>query len=119
MSARQDEGEERSRAAGGCVLLVLAGAPVAAVWAASPEAGVLVVWVAGALLLWRAAHRRMSDSSATPPPGEGRPSCRECAGHTFVGVTPLAGQKGMLIYTSAPPDRPNHTHVHIVGEVTD
>lgn len=69
-----------------------------------------VVWAIGA---WQ-----MSDSSATPPPGEGRPSCRECAGHTLVGVTPSETRKGMLIYKSAPPDRPNHTHIHMApGEV--
>jgi len=118
MAAEEEPEEERSRAAGGCVLAVLAGGALAAVWAVSAVAGLLTVWVAGLLLLW-CSVRRVSDSSATPPPGEDRPSCRECAGHELVSVTPLEGQKGMLIYTSAPPDRPNHTHVHIVGEVTD
>ena len=33
-------------------------------------------------------------------------------------MTPSETQKGMLIYKSAPPDRPNHTHIHMVqGEV--
>jgi hypothetical protein len=115
MGGRKDaaeEPEERSPVAGACVLVVLGGSATAAVFAVSDVAGVLAVWVVGALLLWRAA-RRVSDSSATPPPEEGRPSCRECAGHELVSVTPLDGQKGMLIYTSAPPDRPNYTHVHI------
>ncbi|MFF5004123.1 hypothetical protein ACFY3G_14910 [Streptomyces phaeochromogenes] len=60
------EPEEPSRTAGACVLLVLAGVVTAVVFAISPTAGVLAVWVLGAVLLWRAAGR-MSDSSATPP----------------------------------------------------
>ncbi|MHC3451262.1 hypothetical protein [Streptomyces prasinus] len=112
------ESEEPSRAAGGCVLVVLGGAAVAAVFAVAEEAGVLTVWAVAVTALWRAARRPVSDSSAPPPPGEDRPSCSECAGHEFVGVTPSRTQKGMLIYTSAPPDRPNHTHIHIAkGEV--
>lgn len=63
-----------------------------------------VVWAIGA---WQ-----MSDTSATPPPGGGAPSCAKCAGHEPVRVTPSEAQKGMLIYTFALPDRPNHTHVH-------
>ena len=113
-----EEPDERSPLAGGCVLIVLGGVPIAALWALSDVAGVLAVWVVGAAAVWWSARRRVSDSSATPPPGEGRPSCRECAGHTLVGVTPSETQKGMLIYKSAPPDRPNHTHIHMVqGEV--
>lgn len=65
-------------------------------------------------LVWAIGAWQMSDSSATPPPEEGRPSCRECAGHELVSVTPSQAQKGMLIYTTAPSDRPNHTHVHVV-----
>jgi len=59
--------EESSRAAGGCVLIVLVGVVTAVVFAVSATAGVLCVWVVGAVLLWHSA-RRMSDSSATPPP---------------------------------------------------
>lgn len=105
--------------AGGCVLLVLAAVVVAAVFKASQTVGILGLWVVGAVALWRSARSKKSDSSATPPPEEGRPSCRECAGHELVSVAPLEGQKGMLIYTTASPDRPNHTHVHIAQEVTD
>ncbi|MFF7534890.1 hypothetical protein ACIP6Q_39130 [Streptomyces bobili] len=104
--------EEPSRAAGGCVLVVLGAAAAAGLFAVDEAVGVLGVTVAGAVALWRSA-RRLSDSSAPPPPGEDRPSCRECAGHSLVSVTPLAGQKGMLIYTSAPPGTSNYTHVHI------
>jgi hypothetical protein len=120
MAARKtkpEEPEQRSAVAGGCVLLVLAGVPLAVLWALSDAAGVLAVWVVGAAAVWWSARRRVSDSSATPPPERERPSCRECAGHELVDVTPSETQKGMLIYKSAPPDRPNHTHVHIAGEV--
>ncbi|MFM9604264.1 hypothetical protein [Streptomyces turgidiscabies] len=109
--------EEPSRTAGACVLVVLTSAATAALFALSPTVGVLALWAVGTLLLWRSARRRMSDSSATPPPQEDRPSCDECAGHELVSVTPLEGQKGMLIYETAVPDRPNHTHIHIAGEV--
>nr|WP_216377821.1 hypothetical protein [Streptomyces asoensis] len=64
-------------------------------------------------LAWVIGAWQMSDTSATPPPQQERPSCRKCAGRTLVSVTPSGGQKGMLIYTSSPPDRPNHTHVHV------
>ena len=103
-----------SPAAGGCVLTILVSAITAAVFAASHEAGILTVWAVGGVLLIRSArHRMVSDMPATPPPGEERPSCGECAGHELVSVTPLEGQKGMLIYSSAPADRPNHTHIHL------
>jgi hypothetical protein len=108
-----EEPEERSRAAGACVLTILSGAALAGIWAASPEAGVLTVWGAGVGAVWWAARRRVSDSSATPPPGEERPSCRECAGHDFVGAAPLESEKGMLIFKSSPPGKPHHTHIHI------
>jgi hypothetical protein len=121
MAARKKaagEPEQRSAAAGGCVLVVLGGVPLAVCWALSDAAGILAVWVAGVAAVWWSARRRVSVSSAPPPPGEDRPSCRECAGHELVGVTPSQTQKGMLIYKSAPPDRPNHTHIHMVqGEV--
>lgn len=64
-------------------------------------------------VVWLLAAWHMSDSSATPPPGEGRPSCSECAGHELVSVTPLGDRAGMLIYKTSPADHPNHTHIHI------
>lgn len=119
MAVRKESAEEPSRAAGACVLVVLGVAGTAAVFVLAPDAGVLAVWVAGGVAVWRSA-RRMSGLSATPPPQEGRPSCSECAGHELLNVTPLEGQKGMLIYSIADPDRPNHTHVHVArGEVTE
>jgi len=115
----EEEREEPSQTAGACVLVALAGVAVAVLFAVSYIVAVLTLWAVGALLLWRAARRRVSDSSATPPPGEERPSCRECAGHELVSVTPLEGQKGMLIYKTAPVDRPNHTHIHLAKEAND
>jgi hypothetical protein len=57
-----------SPAAGACVLVVLGVGALAVVYAVSPTAGVLTVWVVGTAALACAARRRMSDSSATPPP---------------------------------------------------
>lgn len=113
----EEPSEEPSRTAGACVLVFLGGVVVAAAFAIDEAVGVLLVVIAGAVALWRSA-RRVSDSSATPPPQEGRPSCRECAGHELVSVAPLEGQKGMLIYKTAAADRPSHTHIHVApGEV--
>jgi hypothetical protein len=120
MGARKEADEEPgepSRAAGACVLVVLGGLVDAVAWAVDEAAGVLLLVAVGVFALWRSA-RRMSDSSATPPPERGRPSCRKCAGHELVSVTPLAGQKGMLIYKTELPSRPGHTHIHVApGEV--
>jgi hypothetical protein len=64
MAARQkrralvEEPEQRSAAAGGCVLVILGGMPLAVLWAVSAEAGVLAVWVAGAAAVWWSARRR-------------------------------------------------------------
>lgn len=108
-----EEPEEPSRAAGGCVLLVLAAVAVTAVFAASYVAGVLTVWAVGVLLLWRSVRRT---ANPAPPPGVEHPSCRECAGQEPDRVE---AQKGMLIYSFVLPDRPNHTHTHIAGEVNE
>ncbi|MFG3048121.1 hypothetical protein ACGFZR_24715 [Streptomyces sp. NPDC048241] len=104
--------EAPSRAAGGCVLAVLAGLVFAVAFAVDEAAGVLSLVAAATFALWRTA-RRVSDSSAPPPPGVDRPSCSECAGQELVGVAPLDNQKGMWIYKTAPTDRPNHTHIHV------
>ena len=115
--APAEQPEESSRAAGACVLVVLGGVVVAAAFAIDEAVGVLLVVVAGTFALWRSVRRT---ANPAPPPGDDRPSCRECAGHELLSVTPLKGaQKGMLIYTSAAPDAPNRTHVHIVGEVNE
>lgn len=63
------------RGAGGCVAVTLVGVPLAALFAASPDVGVMGVWVGGGAAVWWAVRRRaVSDSSATPPPDSGPPS---------------------------------------------
>ncbi|WP_432184870.1 hypothetical protein [Streptomyces tendae] len=109
-----EEPEERSVLAGAVVVVLLLAVLFGVLFAVSDTAGILATVAACTAGVWWSVTRRVSDSSATPPPGEDRPSCRECAGHTFVSATPSETQKGMWIYTSAPPDRPNHTHVHVV-----
>jgi hypothetical protein len=109
----EEEPEEPSRAAGACVLVVLGGVATAAVFAASYAAGVLTLWAVGVLLLWRSVRRT---ANPAPPPGEEYPSCRECAGHEPARIE---DQKGMLIYSFVLPDRPNHTHIHLAGEVNE
>ncbi|MFJ9573590.1 hypothetical protein [Streptomyces bacillaris] len=79
MSRRQDTPEEPeetvpgpSRAAGGCVLAGLVIAAVAALYAISVTAVVLLAWAAGALALWRAARSvPHAANPAPPPPPEG------------------------------------------------
>jgi len=68
--AAAEEPEERSRAAGGCVLVVFAGAGFAGVWAASSTAGVLTVWLAGIGLVWWSV-RRTANPAPPPPPERG------------------------------------------------
>jgi hypothetical protein len=70
-----------STAAGGCVLVVLAGVVVAVAFAIDEAVGVLGVVVTGWAAVYRSA-RRVSDSSAPPPP----PS----------GTTVLAGETGEI-----------------------
>ncbi|MFD3503737.1 hypothetical protein [Streptomyces sp. NPDC058678] len=111
--APAEEPEESSRAAGACVLVVLGGTAAAAVFAASDVAGVLTLWVVGVVLLWRSVRRT---ANPAPPPEVEHPSCRECAGHEPARIE---AQKGMLFYSFVLPDRPNHTHVHLAGEVNE
>lgn len=70
-----EEPEGRSPLAGGCVLVVLGGAAGAGLWAASPEAAVLVVWVVGTVAVWWSARRRKGPDlplpSPTAPPSRG------------------------------------------------
>lgn len=61
------EAEESRRVVGACVLIALGAVVIAVVFAVSRTAGVLALWVVGTVALWRSA-RRMSVSSATPPP---------------------------------------------------
>jgi hypothetical protein len=59
--------EEPSRAAGGCVLVVLAGGLVAVAFAVDEAAGVLLVVVAGAVALYRSARRKGTDLALPSP----------------------------------------------------
>lgn len=65
---RQETEDHGNAAAGGCVLLLLAGVATAIVFKASAVAGILGLWVVGVAALWRAARHRKSDSSSPPPP---------------------------------------------------
>lgn len=67
--AQPEEPSESSPAAGACVLIVLSGGALAGVWAVSPAAAVLTVWVVGAGTVWR--HVRRTANPAPPPPPEG------------------------------------------------
>ncbi|WP_329291893.1 hypothetical protein [Streptomyces pseudovenezuelae] len=73
----EPEGEP-SRAAGACVLVVLAGVVVAAAFAIDEAAGVLLVVVSGAVAVWRSARRKGTDL-ALPSPTERGPDSDERA----------------------------------------
>ncbi|GKQ34578.1 hypothetical protein [Streptomyces sp. A012304] len=67
--------EEPSRAAGGCVLVVLGGAGTAALFAVDEAVGVLGVVAAGWVALYRSARRKGTDlplpsPTATPSHGD-------------------------------------------------
>ncbi|MFE9922288.1 hypothetical protein ACFYQA_12045 [Streptomyces sp. NPDC005774] len=95
MAAKERAVEEPSRAAGGCVLVVLGGGALAAVFAASEEAGVLTVWAVAVTALWRAARKPVADAAnPAPPPGSAPLSEGEEAGHNGVRVE---RREGMLI----------------------
>lgn len=64
----EETAPEPSRAAGGCVLAVLATATGAALYAVSDTAAVLVAWAAGIAALWRAARSVPSAANPAPPP---------------------------------------------------
>lgn len=57
-----------SRAAGGCVLAGLGLAPVAVVFAVSPDAGVLTVAGLGTAALWWSVRRTPNHSPPPPKP---------------------------------------------------
>lgn len=95
------EPEEPSRAAGACVLIVLAGVATAVVFAISPTAGVLAVWVVGTFALWRAAGR-MSDSRATPPPRGVAPDSGEDARRRRAQARGVYDPNGVMCITHPP-----------------
>ncbi|MCH0555800.1 hypothetical protein [Streptomyces sp. MUM 16J] len=113
---REETEQHGNQAAGGCVLTLLATVTTAAVFRASLTAGTLAVWTAGLITLWRTTRRRMSDSSATPPPGPTTPLGSEEAGHSDTDGTTLVHREGMLIYLTPDPDNPHRTTVHVHTE---
>lgn len=90
-----EEARESSRAAGGCVLVFLAAAVVAAVFAASAEGGILTVLGLGTAALWWAVRRPNKIHNPSPPPPD----------------TPLENEKPQF---SVIPDRDNPHRSHIV-----
>lgn len=54
--------------AGGCVIALGIGLPLAGVFAASRTAGVLAAWGIGVAALWRAARSVPSAANPAPPP---------------------------------------------------
>lgn len=103
--SRAEKEPEGSPAAGACVLVVLGGGVAAGVFAASPTAGVLSVWGVGAAALWRAARRRVSDSSATPPPEGATPTVRVLPGQRDSRGIRRVTREGMTIFYDDTEDR--------------
>lgn len=85
-----------SPAAGACVLVVLGGGAMAVVFAVSPTAGILTTWTVGTAALARAARRRMSDSSATPPPRGVAPSGEVYADESATGARVVRSPEGVM-----------------------
>jgi hypothetical protein len=114
MGARENAAVEPSRAAGGCVLAVLGGVAVAAAFAVDEAVAVLGVAVGGWVALWRSA-RRLSVSSATPPPPLAAPSGDEYAVEsTRVREVRRGPGEGMTIF----PEIEYVTDPDAPGEVT-
>lgn len=108
-----EEPSEPSRTAGGCVLLGAALGAEAVVWAVSPEAGTLALWVVGVVALRRSVRRT---ANPAPPPVPEDPCRGECPGHLMDdGTTLHHGQKGMLIYITPDDTSPVRTHVRVLG----
>lgn len=64
-------------------------------------------------LLWMTAAWAMSDSSATPPPGEGDPCDGECPGHEAADGATLRHREGMSILSTPDAREPGRTHVRV------
>lgn len=62
---------------------------------------------------WLLGAWRVSDSSATPPPGGGPRSRSEQAGQGDEFATTLVRREGMLIYLTPDADNPVRTHVEV------
>ncbi|EDY44602.1 hypothetical protein [Streptomyces sp. SPB074] len=92
-----EEEPEPSPLAGGCVVAGLTLGAGAGLWAASPAAAILALWGGGTALVWRHARTRMSDSSATPLPGEDPSPEDDEAGHSDAPRISVERRAGMLI----------------------
>lgn len=64
-------------------------------------------------LVWALAVWHVSDSSATPPPGDGAPRDGKGAGHGDGQETTLVRREGMSIYLTPDADNPGRTHVAV------
>jgi hypothetical protein len=107
-----EEEETGSPAAGACVLVLLGGGALAALFAASDAAGVLTVWTVGTIALWRAARHQKSMSDAAnpaPPPGSGPSS-----GDKPADGTTVVRREGMLIYRRPDPNNPHRTIIEAI-----
>ncbi|MFJ7070170.1 hypothetical protein [Streptomyces sp. NPDC101115] len=68
-----EEQPEPSPAAGGCVLIALTGVPLAVVFAASPEAGILATVGTATAAVWWSVRRPSKIDNPSPPPPEALP----------------------------------------------
>jgi hypothetical protein len=93
----EQEAPVGSRAAGGCMLAGLVTMALGVIFAISREAGVLALWATGAGALYATARRRMSDSSATPPPEGATPLDGVTADQGDAGSEGAGSREGMSI----------------------
>lgn len=115
--ARQEQPEDRSPLAGGCVLTVLGAAVFATVWAASPEAGVLAVWATGTAAIWWSARRRKGTDQPLPSPTEPCPYAEfeqviADARREGAGVTEFPS--GTVVISTPDATNPCLTHVRVL-----
>lgn len=102
------EPEEPSRAAGGCVLVLLGGALVAVAFAVDEAAGVLLVVAVGAVALYRSARRKGPDlalPSPTVAPSRNDVSADELRKAARAAYDP----NGVMCIVHAPRETPNQT----------
>ncbi|MCI3153213.1 hypothetical protein ELQ39_15880 [Streptomyces sp. GB4-14] len=93
----EETGEGRSPLAGGCVLVVLGGGALAGLWAASPDAAVLAVWVVGVAAVWWSARRRKGTYQPLPSPTAPPPRGEVFAVETGRAARVVKGPGGMTI----------------------
>ena len=89
-----EEPERSSRAAGGCVLVVLVGVAGAVVFAVSAEAGILATVGAAATAVWWSVRRVPRAANPAPPP-----------------VSEGVAEKKPLFSVMDDPENPHHSRV--------